>query len=205
MRRGILRDKVYEWLYACTRLHGFEISNKHEGVRRVFGEGAHRISPVIMTRLPGPELSFLICIRINRVQDIYNPFARVAADFRSSNDSVAIRMQRLVAEAEPTAIESTEQLDLFLGRLGPQLEEVVIPFCDRVRDVEALDLILNETDLCHMMQPHRAMVALIAARLANNPRFEHLVATYEKEVRETTADFEQPQFFDLVAYLRGMA
>ena len=80
------------------------------------------------------------------------------------------------------------------------LEEILIPYFDENNTVARVDYLLNkypnELSLHNYLYPLRANIAIIAAKLNQNPKYEELVKLYDKELNEAEKTYKE-EFYAL--------
>ncbi len=86
------------------------------------------------------------------------------------------------------------------------LEETILPYYDQNSSLSRVDEVLNkkprEMSIHNYLYPLRANVAIIAAKLNGNPKYEELIGIYEEELEEAE-DTYKGEFYRLKKYLRN--
>jgi hypothetical protein len=88
-----------------------------------------------------------------------------------------------------------EQDVLHLIKIIPKyLEEVILPYFESNSSIERVDQLLNEypenMSVHNNIYPLRANIAIIAAKLNYNPRYDELVRIYEKELEDAEENYK---------------
>ncbi|RXG11491.1 hypothetical protein DSM03_11622 [Leeuwenhoekiella aestuarii] len=85
------------------------------------------------------------------------------------------------------------------------LEETIIPYFDENSSIDRVDKVLNkyprELSVHNYLYPLRANIAIIAAKLNENPEFDKLVEIYEEELQDAEKTYKE-EFYKLKKELK---
>lgn len=214
VRRQIARD-----LAPSMKRAGFGIRRPYEQFVRQIEGGRQELSISLVDYRPRFEFSFTVCIRLDAVEAVVNPFTTTPAHY----DITLTTMTQLEYFGLPSThpasgvfYEVTSEADLTraLRAFRPVLEERILPFFDEYRDLAALNRGLNpegaerltcwaasRASFCDTPHPYRAMTGFAVAYLADDPRLEELLDAYRAQLRAIGEGVFLPQFERLVSSL----
>lgn len=97
-------------------------------------------------------------------------------------------------------IENDEDTAHLIKVIPKYLEEVILPYFDSNSSVSRVDELLNKypEKMCvhNNMYPLRANIAIISAKLNNNPLYDELINIYEKELEDAEENYKT-EFYKL--------
>jgi len=107
------------------------------------------------------------------------------------------RMRYLIAKDEDVEI---------LQKVIPiRFEEYVLPYFNKNSSIERIDELLNTSPqrlvIHHWLNPHRAIMGIIAAKLNNNPKLDELIMIYGQKLEKAAPNY-QKEFENLIRLLR---
>ncbi|TMQ15009.1 MAG: hypothetical protein E6J91_14130 [Deltaproteobacteria bacterium] len=157
-----------------------------------------------------PEFRFSLTFaaRIDRAEDVVNRFNQAPA---SAHKTTVTSMTQLSyffpGEPEPKqySVKTDDDIRKAVDKVGAVLRDKALPFLDAHRDLAALDRAMNGGDArFDTSDPtNRAVRALTVAKLAGNPRFEQLAASYQAEIRHFP-EMSRQQLDQVIEYLRTL-
>ena len=110
-------------------------------------------------------------------------------------------------EPEPKqySVKTDDDIRKAVDKVGAVLRDKALPFLDAHRDLAALDRAMNGGDArFDTSDPtNRAVRALTVAKLAGNPRFEQLAASYQAAIRHFP-EMSRQQLDQVIEYLRTL-
>lgn len=104
-------------------------------------------------------------------------------------------------------IENEEDIEYLIKIIPKYLEEVILPYFDTNSSLSRVDELLNKypekMSVHNYMYPLRANIAIIAAKLNNNPRYNELIDIYESELEDAEENYKI-EFYKLRELLESM-
>jgi hypothetical protein len=167
-------------------------------VRRIEG-GRQELSIALVDYRPHFEFSFTLCVRLDAVEAIVNPFTTTPAYYDSTLTSMT-QLEYFGLPACPARgvwyeVGSKTELEDALHGFRPVLEERILPFFDEYRDLAALNRGLNPKGMEHLTRwpasrasfcgtphPYRAMTGFAIAHLTGDPRRQELLGAYRTQL-----------------------
>lgn len=102
-------------------------------------------------------------------------------------------------------VESQRNIDKLIEVIPQYLIETMLPYFDENSSVTRVDELLNkfprELSIHNRLFPLRANIAIIAAKLNKNPRYEDLLQIYEEELQEAEETYKE-EFYKLKKILK---
>lgn len=203
MKIDAVQKKLNQWAEGFLRPEGFTYVRGADEYRRKIEGGTQSFAVIIKQGYPNRIVSFLVGVRIDAIQHIFNMFAGVSPTVHDTNESLAVRVQGLVEDIDELLESFNPDESLPPQSVEERIRKVVIPFLNETVTLNSVDRVLNETDLCHTMHPYRAMAAVIAAKLSGNPRFDEIVQSYQQDMEDLIPD-ERIKYDHLLTYLHSL-
>jgi hypothetical protein len=186
MNKTEVRDLIYREL--APLLPGFKAKPREESFVRTIPDGKQAVMVAIFDYKPEFRFSLTLAIRLDPVQEIVNQFSGSPPKYHKITTTTLTQLDWFFpGEPRPKQYSVTSEGDIVAAvkQLAPTIEQKILPFLDRYKDVAAIDEMVNRLDpspdSTHM--PVRGMTALTVARLAGNPDFEALAAKYLSDLR----------------------
>lgn len=92
-------------------------------------------------------------------------------------------------------VENKIHLEELKKVIPEYIEETVLPYFEDNSSIERVDKLLNkyprELSIHNYIYPLRANIAIIAAKLNNNPQYEKLIEIYEEELEEAEETYKE--------------
>jgi hypothetical protein len=103
-------------------------------------------------------------------------------------------------------VENDNDIEILKNVIPLRFEQYVLPYFDKNCSIEAVDKLLNtnpETPVMHnWLNPMRAIMGTIAAKLVHNPEFERLLTIYGEKLRDANPAYKK-EFEDLKTLLKN--
>jgi hypothetical protein len=100
-------------------------------------------------------------------------------------------------------IEDKSDVKKLIEVIPHYLKETILPYFEQNSSIESVDKLLNkyprEISIHNSLYPLRANLAIIAARLNNNPKYNDLLNIYQEELEE--ADITYKEDFEKLIFL----
>ncbi len=213
VRRLIARD-----LAPAMKGAGFGIRRPYgQFVRRIEG-GRQELSIALFDYSPHFEFSFTLCVRLDAVEALVNPFMTTPKYYDTTLTSMT-QLEYFGLPARPGSgvlfeVRSEAELEDVLRGFRPVLEERILPFFEEYRDLTALNRGLNPEGAEHLLRwpasrasfcgtphPYRAITGFTVAHLAGDPRLQKLLAAYRAQLLAIGEGEFLPPFERFVSYL----
>lgn len=183
MTRNELRDAFFDQLGPL--LPGFRPRKKDEVFARKIAGGEQQVGLALVDYKPDFVLSLTVAIRLEEAETIFNAFSGSLPKYHGSTLTSATLLEWFT-KGSPARVKvsSDAEIAAAVAQLKPVIEGRIAPFLEAHQDVESLDAVLNGPDGAAFDKtnpPYRQMHGLIVAKLAGNPRFEELAATFQGE------------------------
>ena len=206
MKKQEVRDAVFGYL--PPHLPGWKTVKKAQAFVRPIPGGAQKIFVSLVDYNPEFRFSLTFATRIDRVEDIVNRFNEAPP---SAHKATVTSMTQLSyffpGEPEPKqySVQTEDELRKAVEAAGAVLRDKALPFLEAHRDLAALDRAMNGGDArFDTSDPtNRATRALTVAKLAGNPRFEELAASYAAAIQHFP-EMSRQQLAQVIEYLRTM-
>jgi hypothetical protein len=217
MTKAHARDVIFNGLLPIVAPANFRRDRKAHGFTRPIAGGKQRIGVAFYDYNPRFEFAFPVTMRIEAVADIVNRFSGSPPAYHAITTTSITQMEhfgapfnhRFVGNGEAGVAAAVADAASFLG-------ERIVPFCDAVRDVDALNremnplgvesspvqLIADRRDFDASNEPYRSMSGITLAAVARDPRFDALADRSLRWAAEFSPDDRQ-KFVDLLAFLRS--
>lgn len=229
-KKSAVLEQLLQLVAPAVAGHNFKFQKSARAFVRKIPLGRQTLGVAFWDYSPRFEFSLVQSIRIDPVEKINNQFSGSPPQYHSKTETIVTQLEYLCPDRPqgPAGIRwivTTEpELADALTDVRNVVEERVVPFFDRHRDLESIDRTLNAdlepTDASPTLtglttgmgiltdrylfssgnHPYRAMSAVTIAHLARNATFDKLVARYRRELLPFGAD-DKDKFNRLVEHL----
>lgn len=126
------------------------------------------------------ELSLLVAVRLDAVEEIYHRFSGASPEHRSYSKTVVTPLNYFIGGQESTRITSDAELESTLKSWEQRLISELLPYLRTAVDVVSLDHCVNIThDVMDITNPPASYVHhIILAKLAGNPGLADIAALH---------------------------
>lgn len=206
MKLPEIRDALYREL--APLLPGWKLVKKDDFVRKIPGGKQRIVVPVVDYR-PEYRFSLVLVTRLDAVQEITNQFSGARPAYHSVTSTSMTQLDYFFPGERPPkqySVHDDSDIRAAVADLAPVIREQILPFLDRHQSIQALDAALNGADqrIDTSDISARTLHAVVLAYLADNPRFEELVARYQAELEKFPALAKsRERLAQLVEYLRS--
>lgn len=195
MKINEIAQQISDGVLESFQKYGFKYRKAQREFVRKIKEADHIFSLMYTKKNDGtitikPEL----IIQVKEIEAIYKSIAQIKGTpyLTLGNHLLTIRDydgDDLNYKKKPTKewlIENQEDINHLIKIIPEYLEEYILPYFDSNSSVSRVDELLNKypEKMCvhNYMYPTRANIAIIAAKLNENPRYEELVNIYEERM-----------------------
>ena len=143
-----------------------------------------------------------IRIKIKPIENVYHSISS-RGDIYATLGSDLFEILRYMDNGEETGkgeqyywiINDDEDIRKLITIIPEYFEETILPYFEKNSSVAKADELLNkyprEISVHNWLYPQRANLAIIAAKLNNNPRSGELLKIYEEELEEAEESFKE--------------
>ena len=173
----------------------YHFIRKEEGNAHIFDLSFYNKSKGILIK---PELR----IKNKEIEDIYKANTEIKGRPYKTLGNHLLEIARYIDHGEETGntnagqrwiVQNDEHLEKLISVIPDYLFEIMLPYFDSCSSVSKVDELLNkhptELSVHHYLFPSRANVAIIAAKLNNNPNYTDLVDIYDERMKNSDTLF----------------
>lgn len=204
-----ISNQISEGVLANFEKHGFKFKKTHnEFVRKT--QYAEQIFHLIYYKENDGTITIKpeILIHVHEIESIYKSITQIESrpyltlgNYLSEiaeydGDEINFRKK-------PTKywlIANNENLEYLIKIIPNYLENDILPYFESNSTVSRVDELLNKypEKMCvhNYIYPLRANIAIIAAKLNNNPHYDELIKIYEKELEDAEENYKS-EFYKL--------
>lgn len=106
-----------------------------------------------------------------------------------------IEIDKSEEETQDWLIEDGNDINKLVEIIPKYLKETILPYFDQNSSISRVDELLNkyprELSIHNVMYPLRANIAIIAAKLNQNPKFDDLVEIYDEELLDAEETYRE--------------
>ena len=151
---------------------------------------------------PAYVFSLNICMRLDAVEEIFHRFSGAPAKYHSMSYTSIIRLSHFTKGSTEFRVNTAEDVFCTKAYLSEIIQNGILPFFDRCRDVESLNQVVNfdHPGIDITQNPSGAMHAVILAHLAGGVGLDKVVDRHQNAM-ELDPKSVHP-FNRLVEYLK---
>lgn len=203
MKVNEIAQQISEGVLDSFQKHGFkyrktqsEFVRKTKYVEQIFSllytkehDGTITIKPELIIHIHDIEIIYKSIAQIK-----YRPYLTLGNDFSEIRDFDGNEANFKKKPTKYWLIEDNDDVEHLIKIIPEYLEEDILPYFDSNSSVSRVDELLNKypEKMCvhNYSYPLRANIAIIAAKLNHNPRYEELVNIYEKELEDAEENYK---------------
>lgn len=189
-----IAEQISEGVLSSFQKHDFKYrKTQRDFIRKA--EQADQIFSLLYTKIDDyitvkPEL----IIHVHEIESIYKsiaqikgrPYMTLGNNFLTLAEYDGDDANYQKKPSKDWLIESDGDVEYLIKIIPEYLEEDILPYFDSNSSVSRVDELLNKypEKMCvhNYIYPSRANIAIIAAKLNNNPRYDELVSIYEERI-----------------------
>lgn len=187
--------------------HGFKLNKKTNEFKRKFEDATQIFDLVFLQEGESVKIKPEIRIKIKAIEDIYQEVSNRGDIYRTLGNDL-FEILRYMDKGEETGkgeqyywlVKDSESINKLTTIIPEYFEETILPYFDRNSTVAKADELLNkyprELSVHNWLYPLRANLAIIAAKLNHNPKFQELEEIYEEELEGAEKSFKE-EFYKL--------
>ncbi len=209
-------DKLLNNIYVGIEKHGFKLNKKsrqftriNDGFKQIFRLLFYKYSDYIL-------IEPVVIVKVKEIEDIYHKVASKAPEHFDGTKTIGNNLGKIIEVIDEGLVidtnnkikylvENEQDVEILINVLIEKFENYALPYFNKNNSIHHIDEILNaypsKISIHNSLYPMRACIAIIAAKLNNNPQYDELVSIY-KEGLINVADFYKPEFPKLVELLK---
>jgi len=193
---------IMDSIFLDIEAHGFKLNRKTIEFRRKI-EGAIQIFELVFYKEGNyVKIKPEIRIKIKAIEDVYQKASNRGDIYRTLGNDL-FEILRNTDHGEETGkgeqyywiIKDDESLSKLIRIIPEYFKETILPYFENNSTVSKADELLNkyprELSIHNWLYPLRANLAIIAAKLNDNPQYSELVKIYEEELQEAEDSFKK--------------
>lgn len=208
MKVSEVSQKLFEGILPFFESHQFRLNKNNREFKRKNRDITQIVDFYFNKNHKGLSLEPKIRIKVKLVEDVYRQATIVKSRPFLTLGNHLFEILRYIDKGEETgkkniydwSIEKEEDINKLIEVIPEYLEETILPYFKENSSLSRVDYLLNkyprELSIHNYLYPLRANLAIIAAKLNNNPRYEELIQIYEEELQEAAEDYKE-EFYRL--------
>jgi len=203
MKVNEIAQQISEGVLDSFQKHGFKyLKSQKEFVRKT--EKADQIFRLFYYKENDGTITIKpeLIIQVKEIESIYKsitelksrPYSTLGNYFSHIRDYDGDAANYKNTPTKYWLIENERDAEYLIKIIPEYLEEDILPYFNCNSSISRVDELLNEypEKMCvhNDMYPLRANIAIIAAKLNHNPRYEELVNIYEKELEDAEENYK---------------
>lgn len=184
--------KIYDFKFKKSTNEFFRKTDK---VTQIFSMLYTKVDDYITIT---PEL----IIHIKDIEDIYKsiaqikgrPYLTLGNNFLTLADYDGDDANYKKKPSRDWLVENDDDIKYLIKIIPSYLEKDILPYFEKNSSIERVDELLNaypdKMSIHNYGYPLRANIAIIAAKLNNNPRYDDLVSIYETEIEDVEENYK---------------
>lgn len=202
MKKTEMADLIYAMLGEILAGSDFHLRKRDGSFERKISAGRQNLSVPLWDHSPSFDFSLDLTIRLDPVEAIFNRFNRADEKYHALTVTTITHVDHFASGFAKIRVTSADDVRSHQARFTRLLEDKILPFCGQHQTIEQLDAAVNvrSPSIDVAQNPAGAMHAVILARLANNPKYSHIVARHRRALGGWFGH-APPEFEALVKYL----
>jgi len=198
MQKTHVEKILAEELGRAFAADGFQYVKSAKWLARKLGDITHSISWSYYSSAPGFRVVPALAVRSDAIEAIFKQVSQVHKEDEPFRRTLGLEVWRLSGDRSRGEFKvlSLDETKEAAGHMAAFVRAEALPFLDRCKSVSDIDELFNANPnslsarLLSLHNWSRSANALIAARLARNPKYEALVDVY----RAVLANFGAGEF-----------
>lgn len=210
-----LSERISKGVSSFFQEHGFVFRKKDDEFVRKIDQGEQILRLFYYKKNNHLTVKPEIIIKIYEIESIYKsvaeikyrPYLTLGNNFLEIRDYDGDEINYKKKPTKEWLIENDEDVEHLIKIIPEYLEEDILPYFDNNSSVARVDELLNKypQKMCvhNYIYPLRANIAIIAAKLNENPQYNELVEIYEKELLDAEENYKK-EFYKIVDVLKSI-
>ena len=145
----------------------------------------------------------VIGLHFDEIVEIYRKNTQYQSRPNKCIGNHLLEIERFVKNGESTErvfvnhrweVRNKDQITELINRFGQYFKTVIRPYFDQNGTIAHVDALLNEQptvpSIHNNLNPLRACIAIIAARLNSNPKFDELLSIYDETIKKGAESYQ---------------
>ncbi|MHB2154390.1 hypothetical protein ACX8XN_08325 [Calditrichota bacterium GD2] len=201
-----VKKKIINELSDYLSKFGFKYNKKFDYFIRKSPESLQIIDLIFYKNKDGSiTVEPVIRIKLKRIEEIYHKVTLKDKKYLDATSTISINLGKLIEHIENGInkdtnndlrylIENEQDILILIKVLKDKFERYVVPYFEKYSTLKKIDEILNinpkEISIHNWLYPMRACIALIAAKLSNNPKYDELLKIYDEELEDAAENYK---------------
>ena len=144
-----------------------------------------------------------IALHFDQIVEIYKKNTQYQSRPNKCIGNHLLEIERFVKNGESTErvyvnhhweVRNKDHITELVNRFGQYFKTVIKPYFDQNSTIAHVDALLNEQptvpSIHNNLNPLRACIAIIAARLNSNPKFDELLSIYDETIKKGAESYQ---------------
>jgi len=212
-----IKGKLIKGMEQSFEKYAFIYDKKEVAYSREINNGSQTYYFLITERSDGVYIEPRWSIQLKDILDIYNQVTVKDKEFLIYTPVLGNSLGQLIEYVDEKnergsgkkmqyLAEKEEDIEILKKVIPLRFEEYVLPYFNMNSTVARVDELLNthpqELVIHQWLNPHRAIIGVIAAKLNNNPRLDDLLHIYGEKFEKAAPNYQR-EFENLIRFLRG--
>jgi hypothetical protein len=147
----------------------------------------------------------VVSIKIKQIEDIYHKICLKDPKFFNATRTLTNNLFQIISyfengieighnERKRYLIEEENDINILINVISKNFKSYVLPYFEQNNNIAKVDQLLNkypkEISIHNSLYPIRACLAIIAAKLNNNPNFNNLKQIYTYEMKDAVESYK---------------
>lgn len=196
-------------------MYGFVMKKNDKTFRRKSNDFIQIFDLLLTKTSEGIYVEPIVRIKSVKIEEIYHSVSKKESIYFDGTSSIGSNIFKIIRyyeegiekdydEQQYYLIEKDKDVDVLINVISEKFIFYGIKYIEENSSIDRIDNLLNknprEISIHNWLFPLRACIAIIAAKLNNNPKFEELIKIYEEELIETVYPYNI-EFKELVLKL----
>jgi len=202
MKTNEIARQITSSISSFIEIYGFKLNHSTYEFRRRIVDATQIFELVFYKEGNCLKIKPEVRIKIRPIEDIYQQVSKRGDVYRTLGNDL-FEILRYIDHGEETGkgeqyywiIKDDESINKLIKIIPEYFKETILPYFENNSTLSRVDELLNkyprELSIHNWLYPLRANLAIIAAKLNNNPKFEELVKIYEEELQEAEVNYKE--------------
>ena len=201
MKVNEIARQITSSISSSIETYGFKLNHNTNEFKRRINHATQIFELVFYKEGNYLKIKPEVRIKIKPIEDIYQQVSKRGDVYRTLGNDL-FEILRYIDCGEETGkgeqyywiIKDDESINKLIKIIPEYFKETILPYFENNSTLSKVDELLNkyprELSIHNWLYPLRANLAIIAAKLNNNPKFEELVKIYEEELKEAEESYK---------------
>jgi hypothetical protein len=200
-----VRDRLFNGIYQKLIAHGFKLVKRENAFERKVNNITQTIYFIVYKKNEEIFVEPRWSVKIKSILDIYAKVSvkekKYIKDISVLDNSIFQLMEYIdennetgSSKSQKYVISEGKDIDILINVIPIRVEEYILPYFKENSSVERVDILLNSNPqqlvIHNWLYPLRAIMGVIAAKLAHNPKFDELLHLYEEKIKDASPEYK---------------